>query len=202
MRQLKHHEQKLLKKVNFLQWKSEHNMREVQVMRRYHIQNRDDYKSYNKICGHVTKLTAVLRKLDSRDPVRIELTDKLLDKCVAGLLFWLANQCIFHRYRVVKDLGSGLGKSFLSLLLNFRQAVQYGSAIDEEEFAASGEDIDGVLLSSPPGGRDGAAENVGDVKGGRYIHRAGMDYGPPQPSTVKARPRRDQGPVQHSTVQV
>mmetsp|Transcript_27317 Transcript_27317/g.70201 ORF Transcript_27317/g.70201 Transcript_27317/m.70201 type:complete len:183 (+) Transcript_27317:508-1056(+) len=80
MRQLKHHEQKLLKKVNFLQWKSEHNLREVQVMRRYHIQNRDDYKSYNRLCGHVTKLTSVLRKLDSKDPTRIELTDKLLDK--------------------------------------------------------------------------------------------------------------------------
>lgn len=31
MRQLKHHEQKLLKKVNFLKWKNEHNLRELQV---------------------------------------------------------------------------------------------------------------------------------------------------------------------------
>jgi hypothetical protein len=31
MRQLKHHEQKLLKKVNFLRWKNEHNLRELQV---------------------------------------------------------------------------------------------------------------------------------------------------------------------------
>jgi hypothetical protein len=31
MRQLKHHEQKLLKKVNFLSWKNEHNQRELQV---------------------------------------------------------------------------------------------------------------------------------------------------------------------------
>ena len=31
MRQLKHHEHKLLKKVDFLQWKNEHNLREVQV---------------------------------------------------------------------------------------------------------------------------------------------------------------------------
>jgi hypothetical protein len=31
MRQLKHHEQKLLKKVNFLAWKNEHNQRELQV---------------------------------------------------------------------------------------------------------------------------------------------------------------------------
>ena len=44
MRQLKYHEQKLLKKVNFLQWKSENNMREVQTIQRYHITDRDDYK--------------------------------------------------------------------------------------------------------------------------------------------------------------
>jgi hypothetical protein len=33
MRQLKHHERKLLKKVDFLRWKNEHNMRELQVRR-------------------------------------------------------------------------------------------------------------------------------------------------------------------------
>jgi|TARA_B100001142_G_scaffold254728_1_gene255801 U3 small nucleolar ribonucleoprotein protein IMP3 len=38
MRELKFHERKLLKKVNFLQWKNEHNHREVEVMRRYHLQ--------------------------------------------------------------------------------------------------------------------------------------------------------------------
>jgi len=31
MRKLKHHEQKLLKKVDFLKWKSEDNIRELQV---------------------------------------------------------------------------------------------------------------------------------------------------------------------------
>ena len=33
MRQLKYHENKLLKKVDFLQWKNEHNLRELQVRR-------------------------------------------------------------------------------------------------------------------------------------------------------------------------
>ncbi|KAI8473571.1 MAG: small nucleolar ribonucleoprotein U3 component [Monoraphidium minutum] len=49
-------------------------------MRRYHIQNRDDYKSYNKVAGMITKLTNLLRQLDAKDPARIELTDQLLDK--------------------------------------------------------------------------------------------------------------------------
>lgn len=31
MRQLKYHEKKLLRKVDFLQWKREHNLRELQV---------------------------------------------------------------------------------------------------------------------------------------------------------------------------
>ena len=53
----------------------------VQVMRRYHIQDRDDYKKYNKLCGMVTKVTSIIKKLDARDATRIELTDQLLDKC-------------------------------------------------------------------------------------------------------------------------
>ena len=153
MRKLKHHEQKLLKKVDFLNWKSEHNLRELQVcraavatavasllevhaapfpalqrpqalqkslnifgkpgsfgavklgarclrrrrrcrrleqqlapvpppqvMRRYHIQDRDDYGKYNKLCGMVTRLVATLKRLDPRDTARIDLTDRLLDK--------------------------------------------------------------------------------------------------------------------------
>lgn len=162
MRQLKYHEQKLLKKVNFLRWKNEHNLRELQVrttcrsaalpkcssyvaseqqplqcsgigrrqsaptpqtafsiavvsslipilqlgltvrawlaihllqlcnhsnlilssqvMRRYHIQDRDDYVKYNKICGMITQLTNVLKQLDPQDKTRIELTDRLLNK--------------------------------------------------------------------------------------------------------------------------
>lgn len=53
-----------------------------QVLRRYHISERDDYKKYNKLCGHITKLVAQLRQLNDKDATRIELTDKLLDKCV------------------------------------------------------------------------------------------------------------------------
>lgn len=40
MRKLKHHEQKLLKKVNFYDWKAEADKRESRVMHRYHVQNR------------------------------------------------------------------------------------------------------------------------------------------------------------------
>ncbi len=49
-------------------------------MRRYHIQDRDDYKKYNKLVGMITKLTNVLKQLDAKDSTRIELTDQLLNK--------------------------------------------------------------------------------------------------------------------------
>ena len=80
MRKLKHHERKLLQKTNFLQRKSENNHRELEVIRRYHVQDREEYKELNKVCGMVTKLTNLLRQIDPRDPNRVEMTEKLLDK--------------------------------------------------------------------------------------------------------------------------
>jgi len=86
-RKLKYHEQKLLKKVDFLTWKQDANLREVKILRRYHVQDREDYHTYNKVAGVVTQLVSALKKLDQRDPVRAELTDALVDKLYAlGLI--------------------------------------------------------------------------------------------------------------------
>ena len=79
MRLLKHHEKKLLRKVNFFNW-SPHNNREVEVMRRYHLQDREDYTKYNKLCGYITKLVALLRTLKPDDPFRISMTEQLIGK--------------------------------------------------------------------------------------------------------------------------
>jgi len=51
VRKLKHHEQRLLKKVDFTTWKSDKDHREHEVIRRYFIQKRDDYEKYNKLVG-------------------------------------------------------------------------------------------------------------------------------------------------------
>lgn len=80
VRKLKYHEQKLLKKVDFISWKSEQNIREVKVLRKYHVQKREDYKKYNKLCGFVKSLTTKIKDLNPRDPYRIEATNKLLQK--------------------------------------------------------------------------------------------------------------------------
>ena len=63
MRELKFHEKKLLKKVNFLDWKRDDTLRQVAVMRKYHVQKREDYNKYNKLVGQVTKLVAKLKVL-------------------------------------------------------------------------------------------------------------------------------------------
>ena len=43
MRQLKFHEQKLLKKFDQLNWKVDNNLQELKVMKKYKIQKREDY---------------------------------------------------------------------------------------------------------------------------------------------------------------
>lgn len=86
-RKLKHHEQRLLKKVDFLQWKTADNPHEAQVMRRYHVQEREDYTRYNQICGMVTKLANAISLLRPEDPFRRKVAEQLLDKLyAAGLI--------------------------------------------------------------------------------------------------------------------
>lgn len=80
VRKLKHHEKKLLKKVNFIEWKQDRGHRDAQVMRTYHIQNREDYHKYNRICGDIRKLAHKLSLLPSTDPFRIKHEQLLLEK--------------------------------------------------------------------------------------------------------------------------
>ncbi|KNC79650.1 U3 small nucleolar ribonucleoprotein IMP3 [Sphaeroforma arctica JP610] len=80
VRKLKYHEQKLLKKVDFVQWKSDNNVREAEVIRRYQLTKRDDYVKYNKLCGHITALTTQLASMPADDPVRQDLTEALIEK--------------------------------------------------------------------------------------------------------------------------
>jgi len=80
MRELKYHEKKLLRKVNLYAWKGDENIRVAKILRRYHISDRNDYVSYSKICGQVTKLTAKLKTMDSSSAFRIDVTAQLTKK--------------------------------------------------------------------------------------------------------------------------
>jgi U3 small nucleolar ribonucleoprotein protein IMP3 len=80
MRQLKYHEKKLLRGVDFYSWKGEDNLRVAKIMRKYHLQKREDYIAYNRLVGHVTSLAAKLKTLPPADTFRIAMTDQLLTK--------------------------------------------------------------------------------------------------------------------------
>lgn len=83
VRALKFHEQKLLKKVDL--YKDERNVRVVEILRKYHVQRREDYTKYNRLAGLVTKIARKLINLDPKDPFRVASTDQLLAKLCARL---------------------------------------------------------------------------------------------------------------------
>jgi U3 small nucleolar ribonucleoprotein protein IMP3 len=55
VRKLKHHEQKLLKKVDFIDWK-DNNLHENKIMARFSIKKREEYVYYNKLSREVGHL--------------------------------------------------------------------------------------------------------------------------------------------------
>jgi U3 small nucleolar ribonucleoprotein protein IMP3 len=62
------------------QWKQDANLREIKVMRRYHIQNREDYSKYNKLCGSLRAFAHRLAMLPAADPFRTKMEGQLLNK--------------------------------------------------------------------------------------------------------------------------
>ncbi len=53
VRKLKYHEEKLLKKVDFINWELDNNLHENKIMRRYHVEKREHYTLYNKLSREV-----------------------------------------------------------------------------------------------------------------------------------------------------
>ncbi|CDQ56295.1 U3 small nucleolar ribonucleoprotein protein IMP3 [Oncorhynchus mykiss] len=80
VRKLKFHEQKLLKKVDFINWEVDNNLHEVKVLRRYHIEKREDYTKYNKLSRNIRELAQKIRDLDEKDGFRAHSTCQLLEK--------------------------------------------------------------------------------------------------------------------------
>ncbi|KAI9467441.1 U3 small nucleolar ribonucleoprotein imp3 [Coemansia sp. RSA 989] len=80
VRQLKYHEKKLLRKVDFVEWKNEHNVREIEVMRRYHLSSREEYHKYSALVRQAQKLAHAISRLDPRDPKRFASEEAFLEK--------------------------------------------------------------------------------------------------------------------------
>ncbi|CAF4838055.1 U3 small nucleolar ribonucleoprotein protein IMP3 [Pieris napi] len=80
VRKLKFHEQKLLKKVDFISWKIDNNLNEVKVMKKYHIQKREDYTKYNKLSREIRDLANKIKDVDANMEFRTESSAQLLEK--------------------------------------------------------------------------------------------------------------------------
>ena len=52
----------------------------MKVLRRYHIQVREDYVKYNRLVGGVHQLVTKLKKLPSHDPYRVQAAEQLMNK--------------------------------------------------------------------------------------------------------------------------
>ncbi|KAK7756039.1 U3 small nucleolar ribonucleoprotein imp3 [Diatrype stigma] len=79
-RKLKHHEEKLLRKVDFITWKQDNDHRDAAVRRRYMIQKPEDYNKYNRLCGSLRQLAHRLTLLPPDNAVRRKTEKLLLDK--------------------------------------------------------------------------------------------------------------------------
>jgi U3 small nucleolar ribonucleoprotein protein IMP3 len=80
IRKLKHHEQKLLKKVDFHHWNNDDTAREGNIISRYHLDGPEEYGKYQKLVFGVRTLVSKLKSLEMNDPYRIHMSDLLTQK--------------------------------------------------------------------------------------------------------------------------
>lgn len=80
VRKLKHHEQRLLRKVDFTSYPSDAKHRAAEVIRRYSLGNPADYTSYNRLCGQLRQLAHRLSLLPPESAFRRKQEDLLLEK--------------------------------------------------------------------------------------------------------------------------
>ncbi|KAM3177649.1 Small subunit (SSU) processome component [Hymenolepis weldensis] len=80
VRKLKYHERKLLKKFDFINWSADNNLHELSILKKFHIQKREDYTLYNKLSRQIREIANKLKDLDDSDPWRAEMTNMLLSK--------------------------------------------------------------------------------------------------------------------------
>ncbi|KAF2228023.1 U3 small nucleolar ribonucleo protein imp3 [Elsinoe ampelina] len=80
VRKLKHHEQRLLRKVDFVNYPKDEQHRASAVLRRYSVSNPADYTSYNRLCGKLRHLAHRLSLLPPESAFRRKQEDLLMEK--------------------------------------------------------------------------------------------------------------------------
>jgi U3 small nucleolar ribonucleoprotein protein IMP3 len=79
VRKLRHHEKKLLRRVDFVDYK-DHTVHENKIMTRYAIPTRAQYTAYARLVGDIRHLSALLSRLPASDPFRVKMSELLLHK--------------------------------------------------------------------------------------------------------------------------
>ncbi|XP_042353558.1 U3 small nucleolar ribonucleoprotein protein IMP3 [Plectropomus leopardus] len=126
VRKLKHHEEKLLKKVDFINWEVDNNLHEVKVLRKYRIEKREDYTKYNKLSRNIRDLAQKIRDLDEKDGFRAQSTHRLLEKLYSiGLLPTKQNLSLTEKVTA----SSFCRRRLPSIMLNLRMAQNLRTAI-------------------------------------------------------------------------
>ncbi|KAL2965319.1 hypothetical protein AAZX31_16G054400 [Glycine max] len=128
-RKLKFHEKKLLKKVIFLEWKREGGHRENLIMQRYHITGLDDYKKYSGLCHMVQKLVNILKQMDQKDPFRIDMTDKLLEKLYNMGVIPTRQSIMLCKRLTVSLIGKVIGHRLSTVLVRLKFAEHSKEAV-------------------------------------------------------------------------
>ncbi|KAJ1984604.1 U3 small nucleolar ribonucleoprotein imp3 [Dimargaris cristalligena] len=80
LRKLKHHEAKLLRKVDFLEYPKEKNVVEIKAVAKYGLKNREEYLQYHQVSCEIKRLARKLATLQPTDSFRIDQEKLLVDK--------------------------------------------------------------------------------------------------------------------------
>ncbi|CAJ0569349.1 unnamed protein product, partial [Mesorhabditis spiculigera] len=80
VRKLKFHEQKLLKKTDFITWEVDQKNRQADMMRKYHVTKREHYALYNRLADNVRTIASKLKDLPQGSAYREQKTKELLAK--------------------------------------------------------------------------------------------------------------------------
>ncbi|CAB3408296.1 unnamed protein product [Caenorhabditis bovis] len=87
VRKFKTHEQKLLKKTDFMQWQVDQQGRQGDMLRKFHVTKREHYALYNTLAAKSRELAELIKNLPMGDPFRSKCTQEVLSRFyAAGLI--------------------------------------------------------------------------------------------------------------------
>ncbi|CAI5439538.1 unnamed protein product [Caenorhabditis angaria] len=87
VRKLKTHEQKLLKKTDFMQWKVDQEGKQGDMLKKFHVTKREHYSLYNTLAAKSRELAELIKNLPMGDPFRAKSIDDVLTRFYqAGLI--------------------------------------------------------------------------------------------------------------------